>query len=188
MKACTLGIIYGLTAHGLALNLDITVAEAAALLARFMAMFPTLERALAETAHLGGIRGHVATSSGLRRHRAGRAAPRSAWERNWMTNHPVQGSACVVFKAAGNRLDRLYRRHDAWLIVALHDAYVFEAPLGVLAEVGRLTRRVMRETVEEYFPVLRPDAEINDGRPECWNKEGHADSIERWIEDPMHTF
>jgi hypothetical protein len=43
----------------------------------------------------------------------------------------------------------------------------------------------MCEAVEEYFPVLRPRAEVNDGCPACWNKEGSADSVERWIADPM---
>jgi DNA polymerase-1 len=105
-----------------------------------------------------------------------------------MTNHPVQGSAAAAFKAAGNRLDRLYRRYDAWLIVPLHDAYVYEAPLGSLSEVGELTGRVMCETVQEYFPQLRPGAEVNESDPARWNKDGRADSVDRWIENPCFTF
>jgi DNA polymerase-1 len=127
-------------------------------------------------------------SSGLRRHRpAGRGAL-STWERNWMVNTPVQGSAAVLFKAAGNRLDRLYRRYDAWLVVPMHDAYVFEAPREVLAEVAGLTARVMCEAVAEHFPELAARAEVNISHPECWNKDGHADSVERWIEDPLYSF
>jgi DNA polymerase I len=183
MKRCTLGIVYGLTPHGLALYLGISRSEAAALQERFMAMFPALRQALADTASFGGLRGHVPTVSGLRRHRARRGRV-SAWERNWMTNHPVQGSAAVVFKAAGNRLDRLYRARDAWLVVPLHDAYVFEAPLGAIEEFGELTGRVLCESVQEYFPQLRPRAEVNVKEPHCWNKDGHADSLERWMEDP----
>ena len=60
---------------------------------------------------------------------ASNLAGQVTWERNWMTNHPVQGSAAVVFKAAGNRLDRLYRACGARLVVPLHDAFVFEAPM-----------------------------------------------------------
>jgi DNA polymerase-1 len=99
----------------------------------------------------------------------------------------VQGSAAVVFKAAGNRLHRLYRQHDAWLLVPLHDAYLFEAPLEVLPEVARLTERVLCEAVQEYFPMLRPRAEVNIVCPGCWNKDGHADSVERWLEDPLFS-
>jgi DNA polymerase I len=82
-----------------------------------------------------------------------------------MTDHPVPGTACVVFKVAGNRLDQFCRRHQARMLIALHDAYIYEAPLENLREVGELTRRVMTEVVEEYFPALRPRAEINDQYP-----------------------
>jgi DNA polymerase-1 len=186
MKTCTLGIIFGMTRYGLALYLGIGPAEAAALQRRFMAMFPTLERALREAAVFGGIRGYAATSTGLRRHRASRHASPSTWERNWLMNHPVQGSAVVVFKAAGNRLDRLYRRYDAWLVIALHDELVFESPLDVLGVVAELTGDVMCQAVEEHFPVLRPRVDVNIHDPSCWNKDGKSDSIDRWIADPMY--
>jgi DNA polymerase I-like protein with 3'-5' exonuclease and polymerase domains len=125
------------------------------------------------------------TCSWLRRYRASDRGSLTNWERNWMMNHPVQGSAAVAFKAAGNRLDRVYRRHDAWLVIPVHDAFVFEAPLADLEEVAELTKRVMCDVVQEYFPQLHPQAEVNIGQPRCWNKDGHADAIERWMEDPM---
>jgi DNA polymerase-1 len=183
MKRCTLGILYGLTPYGLALYLGIGRVEAAALQGRFMAMFPALRQALADTTSLGGLRGYVSAVSGLRRYRA-RRGQLSTWERNWMTNHPVQGSAAVVFKAAGNRLDRLYRTHVAWLIAPLHDAFVFEAPLATIKEVGELTGRVLCESVQEYFPQLRPRVEVNVQQPQCWNKDGQADSLEHWMRQP----
>src|SRR5262249_1918222 len=154
---------------------------------RFMAMFPALQQALADAALFGSMRGYAATMTGLRRHRARRTGSLSGWERNWLTNHPVQGSAAVVFKAAGNRLAKLVRQYDARLIIPMHDAYVFEAPLNVLAEVVQLTGRTLCEAVQEYFPSLLPRVEINTLQPKCWNKDGHADSIERWIEEPTST-
>jgi DNA polymerase-1 len=186
MKAATLGIIYGLTPHGLGLYLSVPAAEAARLQERFMALFPALRQALADAAAFGALAGSVPTATGLRRHRARRGWP-SGWEKNWMTNHPVQGTAAALFKAAGNRLDRLYPAHDAALVVPLHDAFVFEAPLGLLSEVAALTERVMCETVQEHFPELRPRATATIGRPDCWNKDGRADSLERWLEDPTFS-
>jgi DNA polymerase-1 len=186
MKNCTLGIIYGLTAHGLALYLDISKAEAGALQQQFLQMFPRLRRALARASAWGGLRGYAATITGLRRHRQGKGQP-SLWERNWLTNFPVQGTAAAVFKAAGNRLDALYRPYDAWLIVPFHDAFVFEAPLPVFREVTDLTAQVMCQTVQEYFPELRPEVEINVEHPDCWNKEGRADALARWLEDPTFS-
>jgi DNA polymerase-1 len=93
----------------------------------------------------------------------------------------VQGTAADLFKLAGIRLDRLYRPYDAWLVIPVHDAFVFEAPLPVLGEVAELTRRVMCEVVQEAFPQLQPRAEVNVGRPGCWNKEGEADALEAWL-------
>lgn len=184
MKIYTLGIIYGMTAYGISLLLHTTEPEARKLLAQFMAMFPTLQKALFRMASFGGIAGHVATVTGLRRYRAHPGQP-SNWERNWMTNHPVQGSAADMFKAAGNRLDRLYPALDARLIIPFHDAIVFEAPLDRMEVVANLTKEELCRAVQERFPQLNPQADINIERPDCWNKSGKADAWEQWVNDPM---
>jgi len=55
----------------------------------------------------------------------------------------------------------------------------------VLEEVAQLTKRVMCETVQEDFPELHPQAEVNIRRPDCWNKEGDAKVLTRWLRDPL---
>ncbi len=174
MKTCTLGLIYGITPSGLAPKLGTTVRQAADLQKQFQSMFPELSAAIAKAVAGGAVKGAVAAVSGLCRYR-GREGHPNNWERRWMANFPVQGSAAVVFKAAGNRLDRVYRKHDAWIIVPLHDAFIFEAPLDVLGDVARLTEQVMCETVREYYPELEPRAVVNIRHPECWNKDGQID-------------
>ena len=82
-------------------------------------------------------------------------------------------------------MERLYRQYNAWLLIPLHDACIFEAPLESLEEVANLTARVMCETVQEYFPELRPQVEVNIKRPDCWNKEGDANALTRWLRDPL---
>jgi DNA polymerase-1 len=179
-------MIYGLSAHGLAARLGISEAAAQTFLEQFLGLFPTLRLALEENPQCGAIRGCVSNVSGLRRHRARTGVP-SSWERNWMNNYPVQGSAATLFKDALNRLDRLYRPRDAWIVIPMHDAVVFEAPLAVLSEVAALTERVMCDVVREWFPQLQPRVEVNIEHPDCWNKDGHADSLNRWLIDPMFT-
>ncbi len=98
-----------------------------------------------------------------------------------MTNHPIQGSAAVVFKMAGNRLDRLVQELNSKLIIAFHDAYVFEAPLEQMERVAQLIKQEMIRAVQEIYPMLRPRADINIDCPECWNKDGKADSIKQWL-------
>ena len=180
MKTGTLGMMYGITPVGLSKNLGTTKERAAAFQKRFMAMFPSLTKGLVIAAQQGAIRGYAQTISGFKRYR-GNKGTASQWERNWLINHPVQGSAAVVFKAAGNRLDRLYQQYDARIIIPVHDAFIFEAPLNELSTVANLTSRIMCEVLQEYFPALRPQVEVNISRPDCWNKDGDGDELERWI-------
>ncbi len=89
----------------------------------------------------------------------------------------MQGSAAVVFKAAGNWLDNLYRQYDARIIIPLHDAFIFETPLDALETVEELTSRVICDTLQEDFPVLWPQEEVNTSRSDCWNKDGDGMSL-----------
>ncbi|MFO7728785.1 MAG: DNA polymerase [Desulfonatronovibrio sp.] len=181
MKSCTLGIIYGITPVGLAQNLGTTRARAADLQKRFLDMFPRLKTALTLAAKCGAIRGYADTISGLKRYRANKGEA-TRWEQNWLTNHPVQGSAAVIFKAAGNRLDRLYRQYGARIILPLHDAFIFEVPSDHLETVAELTAGVMCGTLQEYFPGLIPQVDTNISRPDCWNKDGNDSELDHWIE------
>lgn len=44
----------------------------------------------------------------------------------------------------------------------------------------------MCDAVREYLPKLEPKAEINVSSPHCWNKDGDAESIERWQGEPFY--
>jgi DNA polymerase-1 len=183
MKIFTLAIIYNITPDGLSRQLGISVQRAADEQAKFLAMFPVLDRALREVSAYGAIRGYAQLRTGLRRHRA-RAGRPTPWEVNWLRNTPIQGSASVVFKVAGNRLRLRYQHYGAQLILPLHDAYVFEAPLVHLEPIGRITAEVMTSTVQEFYPALNPRVDVNIDHPHCWNKNGKHRSLELWIQDP----
>ena len=79
-------------------------------------------------------------------------------------------------------MDKLYPQYDARIIIPLHDAFIFEAPLDSLETVAELTSRVMCDTLQEYFPALRPQVEVNISRPGCWNKDGNTDELGRWVD------
>ena len=147
MKACTLGILHGLTPQGLAKQLKCPENQAQALYERFMAMFPHLRQALRRAATAAGFQGYASTATNLHRYR-GTSGPIQEWERRWFVNHRIQGTAAAVFKMALNRLAKLYKAYDARLIIPLHDAIIFEA----LEEVAKLTAKVMRKTLKEVFP------------------------------------
>jgi DNA polymerase-1 len=183
MKVFTLAIIYNITPIGLAAQLGITTAAAAQERAKFLSLFPVLAESLRAASDYGAIRGFASLCDGLRRYRAYSGHP-STWEVNWMRNTPVQGSAAVVFKVAGNRLFQRYQHYGAKIIIPLHDAFTFEAPKQHLHEVAKITAEVMRSTVQEFFPQLNPSVEINIDHPECWNKDGKHRSLGLWMINP----
>ena len=182
-KPLVLGIIYGKTVYGIALDLGVSYREAQQLWDSFRQLYPTLCDGM-DRARIGSIRRGYAYISGLRRFRAGRG-PSTPHEERGLGNAYVQGTAALVFFDAGNRLRQLYRRYGARLIIPVHDAFVFEAPLDQLTAVAELTRSVLIQTVQEWFPELHARTDINIRYPECWNHEGHRDSVERFVENPM---
>ena len=50
--------------------------------------------------------------------------------------------------------------------------------------MAKITGEVMRSTVQERFPALDPQVEINIDHPDCWNKDGKWQSLELWMIDP----
>ncbi|WP_339912188.1 DNA polymerase [Symmachiella dynata] len=181
-KPLALGIIYGKSVYGLSADLGIPIREAKQLWDTFRNHYQDLCDGM-EDAREQSVRRGYAYLSGLRRFRRS-CGVATAHEKRGLGNSYVQGTAALVFFDAGNRLRRLYRRFGARLIIPVHDAYVFEAPLGCLREIAELTSRVMTETVQEWFPDLHPRAEINIEHPKFWNYEGNADSVDRFIADP----
>jgi len=180
MKTCTLGLLYQMTAYGLAEQLDCSISQAENFKDRFLGMFPGIQAGICRAIAQGTYRGYATAAGGVRRYRSRRGTP-SRQECNWFFNHQVQGSAAVAMKVAGNRLDRLYRGYGARLIIALHDSFVFEAPLECLAEVAALTNSVMVQAVQERYPKLRPRVDVNIAHPGCWNKGGKIDELEKWL-------
>jgi DNA polymerase I len=180
MKACTLGIIYGRTPYGIAKDLKCSQRQAQGLYDGFMGMFPHLRQAQRKIAAAAGVQGYALTVSNLHRHR-GTSGPVAAWEKRWFVNYCIQGTAAVIFKMACNRLIQLYQPYDARLIIPLHDAVVFEAPLEAFEEVTKLTAKVMRKTLREVFPELRPRVTRNVSKPTCWNKDGKVNGLAKWI-------
>ncbi|MBE8608052.1 DNA polymerase [Vibrio sp. OPT10] len=180
MKECTLGLIYGITAYGLSKKLKVHEVKAQQLMDKFLNMFPTLGKSMDLAPQYGFIRGYVSTATGLQRLRP-QDTERNRKEKNWMVNMPVQGTAAALFKIAGNRLHQLYKRHNAKLIVALHDAFVFEAPTEELKEVAHLTSQAMIQVIQERYPQLNIRTDINTLQPKCWNKDGNVNTIEEWL-------
>jgi len=167
MKECMIGIIYGKTPFGIARDMGCSIEVAQRLFRKFTQMFPDLAGFMLANGQTSGERGYSSTVTNVHCHR-GATGPVSDKEIRSLANHTIQGTGAAIFKSTANKLTRLYEAYDARIIVPMHDEFVFEAPEDRLQEVAKLTARVMRETMREFFPELRPKAEIAKTDKRSW--------------------
>ncbi len=157
-KMINYGIVYGLSAWGMADRLDIPQEEADEFIQRYMAGFPAVARWIAETIEQGTEHGYVSTLFGRRRQvpelRARRWDLRKQGER-FAVNMVIQGTAADIMKVAMVRCDGAVR--DAGLrtrmILQIHDELLFEGPAAEAPEVKALAEREMAAAFEMDPPL-----------------------------------
>ena len=145
-KAINFGIIYGISAFGLAAQLAIPRGEAADYIARYFERFPGIRDYMDSTKALCRERGYVETLFGRRAHypdiRASQPSLRAFQERASI-NAPIQGSAADIIRRAMIKMDAALQdaglRH-AHMLLQVHDELVFE---------------VAEEEVDDAIPVIR---------------------------------
>ncbi|HEX8645540.1 MAG TPA: DNA polymerase I, partial [Thermoleophilaceae bacterium] len=167
-KMINFGIVYGLSAYGLADRLDIPQDEAGEFIERYLARFPKVKEFIDTTIAEATERGHVTTIFGRKRRipelRSRKWQTRSLGER-LAVNTPIQGSAADIIKVAMVRsVDAL---RDAGLgtrlVLQIHDELLFEAPEG---EVEAASEIVVREMAGAYD--LDPPLAVDAGSGENW--------------------
>ncbi|HKP90911.1 MAG TPA: DNA polymerase I [Thermoleophilaceae bacterium] len=165
-KMINFGIVYGLSAFGLADRLDIPKDEAGEFIDRYLGRFPKVREFIETTIERATEDGYVTTLFGRRRRipelRSRKWGTRSLGER-LAVNTPIQGTAADIIKVA------MVRAHDALrdaglstrLVLQIHDELLFEAPVS---EVQAASEIVVREMVEacELDPPLAVDVGSGD--------------------------
>src|SRR5271168_741828 len=156
-KAVNFGIIYGLSAFGLAGQLGIERSEAAKFIAAYFARYRGVKEYL--EAHLAEVR-----QTGFTRTLFGRVRPipeiqspqgamRALGERIAL-NTPLQGTAADLIKLAMIEIDRKLAdgKLGARMILQVHDELLFEAPQAGLVEL----RALVKEAMERVHPLRVP--------------------------------
>jgi DNA polymerase-1 len=132
-KTINFGIIYGMSAFGLAERLAIPNADAAAFIRQYFERFPGIRTYIEETKKLCREQAFVTTLFGRVCHypqiKSGNPSERAAVERQAI-NAPIQGSAADIIRRAMIRMDDALRsaRLSARMLLQVHDELVFEAP------------------------------------------------------------
>lgn len=172
-KMVNFGIIYGISAFGLARRLGIPRAEAARLIEEYFVRYPGVKAYMDETIAGAEARGYVETLTGRRRYlrdiHSRNATIRSAAGRTAI-NSPIQGSAADMIKIAMVRIDdELHRRGlRTRMILQVHDELLFEVPLGEREVIREIVPRLMRDALPLSVPVV-----VDTGEGKDWF-EAHA--------------
>jgi len=163
-KMINYGIVYGLSAYGMADRLDIPQEEADEFIRRYLAGFPAVGRFIEQTIEQGAEAGYVSTLFGRRRQvpelRARRWDLRKQGER-FAVNMVIQGTAADIMKVAMVRCDHALRDAGvrSQLVLQIHDELLFEGPESEAEQVKQIAIREMANAYE-LDPPLAVEAGI----------------------------
>jgi DNA polymerase I len=160
MKAVNFGIIYGSSAFGIARQLGISQAQAAAHIRAYFERYPGVKGYLDRAVGLARERGYAETLDGRRRYLPDLASRnrvlRSAAER-MATNSAIQGTAADLIKRAMVRIDAELRQPgapEAEMILQVHDELLFEVRPGAAARLRELVSRHMQGVAQLAVPLV----------------------------------
>lgn len=164
-KVINFGLIYGMSAFGLASNLGITRDAAKLYIDRYFARYPGVARYMDETRMDAKSRGYVETVFGRRlwlpEINGGNGPRRQAAERAAI-NAPMQGTAADLIKlsmiAVQKWLDK--RKIGTKMIMQVHDELVLEVPDEELSEVRKCLPELMCSVAKLKVPLV---AEVGVG-------------------------
>ena len=164
-KVINFGLIYGMSAHGLARNLGIERSAAATYIDRYFARYPGVAAYMDRTRSEARDQGYVETVFGRRLHlpdiRASNVGRRQAAERAAI-NAPMQGTAADLIKLAMIAVSRWLREEGlgSRLILQVHYELVLEVPADELDVVRVRLPELMAGVAELAVPLL---AEVGVG-------------------------
>ncbi|MGA1674868.1 MAG: DNA polymerase I [Pseudomonadales bacterium] len=158
-KAINFGLIYGMSAFGLAKQLGVSRTLAQDYINRYFARYPGVRDYMERTRAQAREQGYVETLFGRRLHvpeiLAGNQARRQAAERTAI-NAPMQGSAADIIKRAMIDVDQWLQasRIDALMIMQVHDELVFEVAESALGTVAEQVSAIMSGAAQLQVPLV----------------------------------
>jgi len=160
-KAINFGIIYGISAFGLANNLGIRQGEAKAYIEAYFERYPGIRDYMEKAKEFCRKHGFVETLFGRRVHMPGIAdknpARRSFSERAAI-NAPIQGTAADIIKRAMIRMPPALTRAklSARMLLQVHDELLFEVPKAEIEETISVVRHVMETACAPVLELSVP--------------------------------
>ncbi|MDE2602821.1 MAG: DNA polymerase I [Bradyrhizobium sp.] len=155
-KAINFGIIYGISAFGLANQLGIAREEASAYIKKYFERFPGIRAYMDATRDFCRAHGYVETLFGRKCHypdiKASNASVRSFNERAAI-NARLQGTAADIIRRAMTKMEEALAEHrlSAQMLLQVHDELIFEVPDDEVARTLPVVQHVMQDAP---FPAV----------------------------------
>jgi len=158
-KAVNFGILYGMSAFGLAKQLNVSRTEAKQFIEAYFAQYPTVQIFMDDTLEKARIDGFVETLLG---HRVyvhdinSSNGMQKAYAERTAINAPLQGSAADIIKVAMVNLQKRLKAEEpnASLIMQVHDELIVECPEVDVQRVSKLMKDVMESAVNLEVPLI----------------------------------
>jgi DNA polymerase I len=170
-KAINFGIIYGISAFGLANQLGISREEAGEYITTYFKRFPGIRAYMDQTKKFVHERGYVQTIFGRKIHmpeiNTKNPSVRGNLERAAI-NAPIQGTAADIIRRAMIRMPEALaaaKLKSARMLLQVHDELIFEVAEGEVAKTMSVATRVMEKSPEPAIALavpLKVDAKAAD--------------------------
>jgi DNA polymerase-1 len=164
-KAVNFGIIYGMSAFGLAERLGISRSEAASIIENYFKEYVGIQQYIKNNIEFARQHGYVETMLGRRRYlrdiNASNSVVRNFAERN-AVNAPIQGSSADMIKIAMSDIYKAMndKQLQSKMILQVHDELVFDAVIDELDVLKELVNDKMVNALPLNIPVV---VELNTG-------------------------
>jgi DNA polymerase-1 len=173
MKAMSYGLAYGLSAYGLAVQLDLSASAAQELMNKYFIRFGGIRDYLSDVVDQARKVGYTQTVMGRRRYLPDLSSdnrPRREVAERMALNAPIQGSAADIIKKAMLNVAALITENKlkSQLLLQVHDELIFEVAPGEQEELTQLVRKGMGSAFE-----LRAPLDVSIGVGSSWNEAAH---------------
>ncbi len=158
-KAINFGLIYGMSAFGLAKQLGIDRKQAQDYINQYFERYPGVKRYMNETRQIASEQGYVETLFGRRLYLPeiqSRNAQRRQYAERTAINAPMQGTAADIIKRAMITLDHWAQKNEysVKMIMQVHDELVFEIPQTQIEASLPLIRQQMTQAAQLDVPLV----------------------------------
>ena len=158
-KAINFGLIYGMSAFGLARQLNIPRNQAAEYIDRYFERYPGVQQCMNSIRHSAAEKGYVETYFGRRLYlpeiNSNNAMRRQAAERTAI-NAPMQGTAADIIKLAMISVDNWLQAGQlkSRMIMQVHDELILEVPEAELDQIVQGLNKRMQDAASLLVPLV----------------------------------